>query len=285
MRIKGNTIVLLSVVTILLLVFSSLLFAQEERKIKMDEYKVQLTGEQTREVEANQKIQTLQTEIDNLKNQISDTQGKIDATWGEVYGLLGVDKASVNAFRGDLNSIGSQLDGLSALSPEELFERREELEALEERVANAKENKISWLTEMENKLADLDAKIANLKVKMPANLYDQYTVLKGDYLWKISKKEDIYDDAYQWIRIYSVNKDQIKDPDLVFPEQVLNIARGVGKNEYLVQGGDWLSKIASSSEIYNDPTKWTKLYEANKDAILTDPNLIFPHQVLTIPKE
>ena len=114
-------------------------------------------------------------------------------------------------------------------------------------------------------------------------MYDQYNVVRGDYLWKISKKDDIYGDPYQWIRIYSVNKDQIKDPDVIHPDQVLNIARGVGMGEYLVVKGDWLSKIAEN--VTGDPTKWTKIYEANKDMMLQDANLIYPHQVLVIPQD
>jgi nucleoid-associated protein YgaU len=52
----------------------------------------------------------------------------------------------------------------------------------------------------------------------------------------------------------------------------------------LVVKGDYLFKIAGLAKVFNDPAKWTQLYEANKD-IVTDPNLIYPHQVLTIPSE
>ena len=82
-----------------------------------------------------------------------------------------------------------------------------------------------------------------------------YTVVIGDYLWKISGKPDIYADPYQWMRIYTYNKDQIKDPDLIHPEQIFKIQREVGPNEYLVVKGDWLGKIASNPDIYSDPTK------------------------------
>ena len=284
MKIKGQFFTLLSVVTILLLVFSGLAFSQEEEKMKKDQYKAELADAQAREVAAAERINTLEAENQELEQQIAELQTEIDAVKDATYALLGTDRASVEAYRDNLNSIDGEIDGLAALDPEELFNRKSEIKAIEAEIKKARESKIAVLSEMDGKLAELEAKVASLKASMPANIYDQYVVIKGDYLWKISKKDEIYGDPYQWIRIYCVNKDQIKDPDLIHPDQVFNIARGVGKNEYLVVKGDWLAKIASCPKVLNDPTKWTKLYEANKD-IVSDPNLIYPHQVLTIPAE
>ena len=50
---------------------------------------------------------------------------------------------------------------------------------------------------------------------------------------------------------------------------------------YTVKRGDSLSKIAK--RVYGDPMKYTKIFEANKP-MLKDPNLIYPGQVLRIPK-
>lgn len=52
-----------------------------------------------------------------------------------------------------------------------------------------------------------------------------HTVVKGEYLWKIAGYDDIYADPYQWPRIYHANRDQIKDPDLIYPDQVFTIPR------------------------------------------------------------
>lgn len=283
MKIKGQVLVLLSLAVILLLVFSSVAYGQE-RKIKMDEYKVQLASAQDRETAANKKIAQLEADIAALKKEIDATQALIDAEWEAVYVKLGVTKADVEAYRKNIAGIESEIDALATLSPEELFRKQDEIDALAKRIEEAKGSNIAILSEMENKLAELDAKLMNLKGKVPANIYDNYTVVKGDYLWKISKKDAIYGDPYQWIRIYSVNKDMIKNPDLIYPEWVLKIARGVGRNEHLVVKGEWLSKISGSAKVYNDPTKWTKLYEANK-GLISDPNLIYPYQVLQVPKE
>jgi nucleoid-associated protein YgaU len=283
MKIKGQVLVLLSLAVILLLVFSGMAYGQE-RKVKMDEYKADLASAQTREADANAKVAQLEADNAALKKEIDATQALIDAEWQATYAKLGVTEADVAAYRTNLAGIDGEIDALAALSPEELFRKQDEIDALAKRIEEAKGSNIAILTEMESKLADLDAKLMNLKSKVPANIYDNYTVVKGDYLWKISKKDEIYGDPYQWIRIYSVNKDMIKNPDVIYPEWVLKIARGVGRNEHLVVKGEWLSKIAGCAKVYNDPTKWTKLYEANKD-LVSDPNLIYPYQVLQVPKE
>ena len=281
MKTKGKIVCLLSLLFILLLVINNSAFSQE-RKIEMDNYQTQLATMQEREADARAKLDQLDADIADLKNQIDETQRQINTTWDEIYAMLGTNEAGVEAYRNALASIDREVDGLAALSPEELFKRRDDLEDIEKRLEEKKQSKIALLTEMENKLMAIDGKIAALKAKMPANIYDEYIVVKGDYLWKISKKDEIYGDPYQWIRIYCVNKDQIKDADLIFADQNLKIARGVGKDEYLVVKGEYLSSIAGMAKVFNDPTKWTSIYEANKD-LITDPNVIYPHQVLKIP--
>jgi len=48
-----------------------------------------------------------------------------------------------------------------------------------------------------------------------------YTVVKGDSLSKIAKR--VYGKASLWPKIYEANRDQIKDPDLIFPGQLLRL--------------------------------------------------------------
>jgi nucleoid-associated protein YgaU len=171
-----------------------------------------------------------------------------------------------------------------ALSPEELFSRRDEVEALEARLAELKKSNMSYLTEMENLIATIEGKQTRLREKMPKAVFDNYSVVVGDYLWRISGKSDIYGDPYQWVRIYSYNKDQISNPDLIYPEQILKIQREVGPDEYMVMKGDFLQKIAGNPDVLNDPAAWTKIYEANRDVIGEDASLIYPYTVLVIPQ-
>lgn len=54
---------------------------------------------------------------------------------------------------------------------------------------------------------------------------EEYVVKEGETLWTIAARRIIYHDALLWPLIYKANRDQIKDPRQIFPEQVLAIPR------------------------------------------------------------
>lgn len=59
----------------------------------------------------------------------------------------------------------------------------------------------------------------------------EWTVVKGECLWKIAGYDKIYADPFQWPLIYKANQAQIKDPDLIHPGQVFQIPRNVSDEE------------------------------------------------------
>ena len=60
---------------------------------------------------------------------------------------------------------------------------------------------------------------------------DTHTVQSGECLWTISESTDVYDDPFQWPLIYKANRGQIKDPDLIYANQELDIPRGSSQSE------------------------------------------------------
>lgn len=284
MKVLGKKVIIFTLALSISLLFgASLSIAQE--KISMDEYKAQLADWQNREVDAKGAGDTCGSDVEKLKGEIEAAQAEKEKVWNEILSQINEDQAGVDNFRANLKDLEAQVDGLLALTPEELFKKRDELNAAAEKLDEVKKEKTAALTEMQNIIAAIEGKITQAKNKMPKAVYDEYNVVVGDYLWKISGKEEIYNDPIQWMRIYSYNKEQIKDPDLIYPAQVLKIQKEVGPDEYLVAKGDYLQKIASNAEVLGDPASWTKIYEKNKDIIGENANLIFPHTVLVIPKE
>ncbi len=55
----------------------------------------------------------------------------------------------------------------------------------------------------------------------PKSTARTYTVVKGDCLWNIAKK--FYGNGSQYPKIFNANKDKIKNPNLIYPGQVLTI--------------------------------------------------------------
>jgi len=52
--------------------------------------------------------------------------------------------------------------------------------------------------------------------------YDEHTVVKGECLWRIAGLASVYGDPFQWPLIFDANKDKIKNPDLIYPDQVFS---------------------------------------------------------------
>lgn len=124
-----------------------------------------------------------------------------------------------------------------------------------------------------------------------------YTVAAGDTLWKIAEK--FYGSGAYWQKIFADNADVIKNPDKIYSGQTLKIyplqgtgitvdedgnvivTDGVEENDYTVQPGDTLWKIAQ--KVYGKGWKWRKIYKANSD-VISEPGQIYTGQVLVIPE-
>lgn len=70
-------------------------------------------------------------------------------------------------------------------------------------------------------VAGISAVDDRMVVEVPEPEAQFYTVEKGDYLSKIAKK--MYGDAMKYPVIFEANKPMLKDPDLIYPGQVLRI--------------------------------------------------------------
>jgi len=52
-----------------------------------------------------------------------------------------------------------------------------------------------------------------------------YKVKKGETLIDIAQRREIFNDKFMWPLIYKANRDQMRDPQVVFPGQILSIPR------------------------------------------------------------
>lgn len=167
----------------------------------------------------------------------------------------------------------------------ELDKQTKDAEAADQRVAEVNKRAAdleSQTASLDAQIAELQAQIAELESKKAPPEPEKYTVVKGDCLYKISGYETIYNSPAKWPVLYRANRDQIKDANLIYPDWILVVPRGL-PSEWVVYRGEFLFKIAGYEEVYGKGREWPKIYEANKDQI-KDPDLIYPKQVLKIPR-
>jgi hypothetical protein len=276
-------LILLVIAFVVSLVGAVTLYANQQTKVKMKyaDYLTELQMWKDREQAALTKIKDLEARRDALRNQLADLDRQIkeadDAYWRE----LGTDAAGLRAYLDELRRIRDQIQGYLRMTPEQLFERRAEAQAVEPRFnelaarpASKHPDARTIIAEIRGLLQQLRDALARAQAKPK---FDIYTVVRGDYLWKISKKPDIYNDPFKWLWIYTKNRDIIKNPDLIYPSQEFKIFKEVLPGEYMVKKGDNLKKIAG--EVYSDPFKWSALYELNK-TVIKDKNIIYPYMIL-----
>ena len=78
---------------------------------------------------------------------------------------------------------------------------------------------------VEEALKEGESVVEEAKAVEEAPVVEQHVVKKGECLWWIAEYEDIYNDPFMWPLIYNANKDQIKNPDLIYPGQEFSIPR------------------------------------------------------------
>ena len=271
-----------TIFTVLLLVslfaVSGIAQTYNYEEMTQEQYNAYLAEWQQR-LEAGQTgIDTENAAIDELNKELDALQAEIDGTWDGLYAAASSDKAGYDSYGNSLDQLKSEASTMLSQSPEELYSKMNEVEELQAKLDAIKNDPYSATAGNTQAINNIQSLIDQAREKGKAAIPPSYTVVRGDYLWKIAAKEDIYNNAFAWIRIYSSNTDQIKNPDLIYADQVFSIPRVMGPNEHLVEQGESLFSIANK---HGNPFTWQKIYEANK-SMLSDPNVIYPFQVLKL---
>ena len=188
-----------------LLSFTS--FAQEEEMTE-EEWEAEMTRLTGKKQALMSEIEALKADLDNLnatKTGLQDPEQCID----ELYAMVGATRQDVDNFRKAVN----ELDGKIKRKEGPKADRQTDLNAL-------KMNKISALPEFFDKVHNKMQKALDEWVDVTII---SYTVVRGDCLWNIAKKKEHYGNGFAWPVIYKANRDNIKNPDLIYPDQVFSI--------------------------------------------------------------
>ncbi len=194
------------------------LFAQEE-EMTMEEWQKQIDEYTAKRDQLNGQISDINKEIDALKKTSADKDAAITKAEDEMYASVGSTKAGVADWRAKFEALEKDCKG-KKVTKEEADKRYMELD----------KSKIKCLPEFWNRWNDLRKCIDGLVPPPPAG----YTVVKGDCLYKIAGKKEIYGNVKLWPAIWEANKagvisapprvkKTIPNPHWIYPGQVLKI--------------------------------------------------------------
>jgi len=258
-----------------------------ERLNYWDRLETELATLQQRKADAVADSAKFANRIDALKAQKAAFDTEYNQVYKDILTYLEITKSDIASVMNKLNYYNKNLANWENLSDKELWTAKKSVRNLVTEYNELKETNASKAPDLREDFSDLDNKIANLEANLqaakPKYYEDEYTVVVGDGLAKISGYSFIYNDVSKWPVIYRANRDQIKDPNIISVNSILKIPRGLPYS-WKVYTGECLWKIAAYPEVYGDAVKWPLIYRANKDQI-KDPDLIYPNQVLEIPRD
>lgn len=211
---------------------------EEDPEMDQDEWEAQMIDLMSKKEALTKQIDNLQKDSDLLKVQNEskavDLKAVEDALWNEVGG-----KDAYIKFKYEL----------------------ERLEKVCRNKEGSKDEAMSKVEEMNNMKArchpELFTRFKNLKTCLEnwQSSVPEYTVLRGDYLFVISARNDIYGNSRYWPVIWEANEygvvsaprgipKTIRNPHLVYPGQVLKIPQ--------------LTESLKKSSVFERADEWTE---------------------------
>lgn len=162
----------------------------------------------------NEQKTALTTERDQIQGEVNTLKStnvkSFEDCMNELYALVGATRTDVDNFRRMVSELNGQI--MRKESPK--ADRQSMLDSL-------KAMRVSALPEFFDKVHNQMQRSLDAWQDVPEE--KSYTVVRGDHLWGIAKKKEHYGNPFAWPKIYQANRDQIKNPDLIYPKQTFKI--------------------------------------------------------------
>lgn len=195
----------------LLLFFAVAVSAQDRMKdMTEEEWQAEMNRLTQKKADLTSELNSLQNDVKDLKAKFAGMQAYEECI-DEIYAMVGATKSDADNFKNKIDAVNRRIQAREQGTKEDV---QAELDAL-------KANKISALPRYYDKVHNQMQRALDAWDDKPKEIL--YTVVKGDHLWGIAGKSDHYDNPFAWPKIYRANRDQIKNPDLIYPKQIFKI--------------------------------------------------------------
>ena len=195
-----------------------------DAELSKDEAQLRITEWQNRVNILQTRLDALNSEMNTMRGDMTRVAADIKRCNDELYALVGASEADVTSFRERLGRIDTRVREMGAMTNDQLSPLKAEINTLESDLNGMRREKIALLPEFYNRIIQIARDINALRRPGSEGSYTVGTWREDrDCLWNISAKETIYNDPFMWPKIWQANTDQIRNPDVIQPGQVLRI--------------------------------------------------------------
>lgn len=215
---------------------------KDEADIRIKQFRETVTGLETQVKQNDEKYTTLTQKLAQIQKQAADCDSAF-------YALVNASKADVEAFRQRLGVIEGKIRELKQLSDDALTEKQDQVKALENDLNALRKEKIALLPEFYDRIIADARDIKSLYREKKIRSYTVGTWAENrECLWNISARNEIYDDAFLWPKIWVANNNIIRNPDIIYPGQQFQIPAKADKTseEMKAERRYWRMKRASA---------------------------------------
>ncbi|MCU0371699.1 MAG: LysM peptidoglycan-binding domain-containing protein [Ignavibacteria bacterium] len=204
-------------------------FAQDEEETEepeMDEeqWQQQMDEYTAKKNELTAKLDQLDKDIDALKKKNADKDAELKKAEDDLYASVGATKEKIADYRKVFETAEKYI------CPNQKTGKKEDAMKLFEPLTMSGVEKYKCLPEFFERYK----KMKNCLDTWPEKKIAGYTVVKGDCLYKIAGKKEIYNNVKMWPVLWEANEKgvasappkvskTIKNPNLIYPGQVLNV--------------------------------------------------------------
>lgn len=235
-------------------------FAQDEpTEMTMEDWQKMMDENTAKKDQLTIQLNNLNTEIDGLKKSNADKDAALTKAESDLYAAVGSTKSGVADYRKDFEATEKMINSKSG----NVADARKKFDAL-------KASKVRCLPEFWDRFNAMEKKLLDWEKPVEPPKSNKYTVVKGDCLYKIAAKKEIYGNGRMWPVLWDANKTvtldpkapkntktKITNPNLIYPGQQLVVPTLTDKmkKDAMMMKNKWMKKRTKKSDTTTDTKK------------------------------